>query len=134
MRASGTFTNAIQYLRNKALKVIFMIRRRFQTEAINAKLFLKLFDTCVKHKNYLGVSVDKKIISQYSKLRISSHRLNIEVRRYTRTPVNLRMCNICSSSDIEDEFHLMCVCPMYSDIRNNLFEAISKFVVLLLIL
>ena len=25
-----------------------MIRRRFQTEAINAKLFLKLFNTCVK--------------------------------------------------------------------------------------
>ena len=48
MRASGTFTNAIQYLSNKALKVIFMIRRRCQTEAINAKLFLKLFDTCVK--------------------------------------------------------------------------------------
>ena len=48
MRASGTFTNAIQYLSNKALKVIFMIRRRFQTETINAKLFLKLFDTCVK--------------------------------------------------------------------------------------
>ena len=47
MRASGTFTNAIQYLSNKALKVIFMIRRRFQTE-VNAKLFLKLFDTCVK--------------------------------------------------------------------------------------
>ena len=36
---------------------------------------------------------------------------------------------ICSSSDIEDEFHLMCVCPKISDIRNNLFEAISKFVV-----
>ena len=54
---------------------------------------------------------------------------NIEVGRYTRTPVNLRTCNICSSSDIEDEFHLMCVCSKYSDIRNNLFEAISKFVV-----
>ena len=40
MRASGTFPNAIQYLSNKALKVIFIIRRRFQTEAINAKLFL----------------------------------------------------------------------------------------------
>ena len=47
-RASGTFTNAIQYLSNKALKVIFMIRRRFQTEFINAKLLLKLFDACVK--------------------------------------------------------------------------------------
>ena len=62
-------------------------------------------------------------------MRLSSHRLNIEVGRYTRTPVNLRTCNICSSSDIEDEFHLMCVCSKYSDIRNNLFEAISKFVV-----
>ena len=48
MRASGTFTNSIQYLSNKALKVIFTIRRRFQTETNNAKLFLKLFDTCVK--------------------------------------------------------------------------------------
>ena len=81
------------------------------------------------YSTHLGVSVDKKIISQYSKLRLSSHRLNIEVGRYRRTPVNLQMCNICSSSDIEDEFHLMCVCPKYSDIRNNLFEAISKFVV-----
>ena len=47
MRASGTFTNTIQCLSNKALKVIFMIRRRFQTESVNSKLLLKLFDTCV---------------------------------------------------------------------------------------
>ena len=36
MRASGTLTNAIQYLSNKALNFIFMIRRRFQTEAIKS--------------------------------------------------------------------------------------------------
>ena len=48
MRASGTFTNTIQYLSNKVLKVIFMIRRRSQTESVNSKLLLKLFDTCVK--------------------------------------------------------------------------------------
>ena len=48
MTASGTFTNAIQYLSNKALKVVFMIRRQFQTESLNPKLLLKLFDTCVK--------------------------------------------------------------------------------------
>ena len=47
MRVPGSFTNAIQDLSNKALKVIFIIRRMFQTEAINAKLFLKLFDMCV---------------------------------------------------------------------------------------
>ena len=32
MRVPGTFANAIQYLSNKALKVIFMIRHTFQTE------------------------------------------------------------------------------------------------------
>ena len=48
MRASGRFTNVIQYLSNKALKVVFMIRRQFQTESLNPSLLLKLFDICVK--------------------------------------------------------------------------------------
>ena len=106
------------------------IKGTFLKDSCNTKLrtYCK-FKKTYTFENYLGVSVDKKIISQYSKLRLSSHRLNIEVGRYTRTPVNLRTCNVCSSSDIEDEFHLMCVCSKYSDIRNNLFEAISKFVV-----
>ena len=53
MRASGTFTNTIQYLSNKALKVIFMIRRRFQTESVNSKLLLKLFDTVLLYSSEL---------------------------------------------------------------------------------
>ena len=111
-------------------RVFASIKGTFLKDSCNTKLrtYCK-FKKTYTFENYLGVSVDKKIISQYSKLRLSSHRLNIEVGRYTRTPVNLRTCNICSSSDIEDEFHLMCVCSKYSDIRNNLFEAISKFVV-----
>ena len=106
------------------------IKGTFLKDSCNTKLrtYCK-FKKTYTFENYLGVSVDKKIISQYSKLRLSSNRLNIEVGRYTRTPVNLRTCNICSSSDIEDEFRLMCVCSKFSDIRNNLFKAISKFVV-----
>ena len=62
-------------------------------------------------------------------MRLSSNWLIIEVKRYSRTPVYLRTCRICSSSEIEDEFHLMWVSPKYAYLRNNLFEAISKFVV-----
>ena len=112
-------------------RVFASIKGTFLKDSCNTKLrtYCK-FKKTYTFENYLGVSVDKKIISQYSNLRLSSHRLNIEVGRYrTRPPVNLRTCNICSSSDIEDEFHLMCVCSKYSDIRNNLFEPISKFVV-----
>ena len=58
-------------------------------------------------------------------MRLSSHRLNIEVGRYSRTPVNLRIRNICSSSEIEDKFHLMCVCLKYAYLKNIFFEAFS---------
>ena len=45
-----------------------------------------------------------------TKLRISTHRLNIELGRYAKTSVHLRTCNISNSLEIEDKFHVICVC------------------------
>ena len=47
-RASGTFSKAVDVLRKKALKVIFMIKRNFQGDYAYPKLLLKLFDSCVR--------------------------------------------------------------------------------------
>ena len=87
------------------------------------------FKKTYNFENYLGVSVEKKIVSQYSRFRLSNHRLNIEVARYSRTPVTQRTCNICSSSEIEDEFHFLCICSKYANLRNIFFEDIGKFIV-----
>ena len=87
------------------------------------------FKKTYNFENYLGVSVEKKIVSQYSRFRLSNHRLNIEVARYSRTPVTQRTCNICSSSEIEDEFHFLCICSKYANLRNIFLEDIGKFIV-----
>ena len=53
-----------------------------------------------------------------SKLRTSSHRLEIEIGRWTRhvrTPIEDRKCKYCYT--LEDEYHFILECPLYSNIR-----------------
>ena len=51
-----------------------------------------------------------------SKLRLSSHRLMIERGRWLKIIPDNRHCTVCHV--IEDEFHVICICPKYTDIRN----------------
>ena len=51
-----------------------------------------------------------------SKLRLSSHRLMIERGRWLKIIPENRLCTVCHV--IEDEFHVICICPRYTDIRN----------------
>ncbi|CAC5363082.1 unnamed protein product [Mytilus coruscus] len=48
MRASGSFSTAVEDLSKKALKLIFMIKRKFHCTHNNTPLLLKPFDSCVK--------------------------------------------------------------------------------------
>ena len=55
-----------------------------------------------------------------SKLRISSHRLHIETGRWSNrrtTPLNERTCINCKV--IEDEFHFVLECKLFTDIQNR---------------
>ena len=70
--------------------------------------------------------IERGIISRW---RLSNHRLKIETGRYTipTTPRAERTCNLCSI--LEDECHVIFVCPLYSHIRQNyryLFQRISS--------
>ena len=54
------------------------------------------------------------------KLRLSSHRLEIEVGRWAkpnRTPLDQRKCRICNI--VEDEFHFLLECELYKQIRKK---------------
>lgn len=65
-----------------------------------------------------------------TKLRISSHRLQIEVGRFNGTPVDDRICDHCLLSTvrvIEDEFHAVLVCSKYTDIRTKVFDELALF-------
>ena len=50
--------------------------------------------------------------------------MEIERGRYgsKSTPVNQRICKLCSDGKVEDEFHFLIECPFYMYERNSLFE------------
>ena len=63
----------------------------------------------VKHafelENYLDYIKDKKFRVALTKFRTSSHDLSIGKGRNTNLPRHERICNNCSSSQIENEYH-----------------------------
>lgn len=61
-----------------------------------------------------------KLSQALSKLRMSSHRLEIESGRWVKPnsiPVNERKCQNCHL--LEDEFHFILECSIYSDLRKQ---------------
>ena len=80
----------------------------------------RLIRPCVK---LVGSLV--KFSQAFSKLRVSSHRLEIEAGRWTKPraiPRDDRKCHNCEI--LEDEFHFVIECPMYLELRKRY---ISKY-------
>ena len=57
--------------------------------------------------------------------RLSCHRLRVETGRYThpRLPREQRVCSLCGI--LEDEQHVIFVCPIYNNIRLDYEELLS---------
>jgi superfamily II helicase len=60
------------------------------------------------------------------RLRISSHRLQIETGRYRNVPRDERICQQCSENEIEDEVHFLIKCSENKVVREQLFLLISQ--------
>ena len=65
---------------------------------------------------------------QFTKLRLSAHKLHVETGRHTRpiTPVNDRKCNECETDEIEDEYHVIMKCNKYANKRQELFNSVTR--------
>ena len=64
---------------------------------------------------------EKFVWHKFTKLRLSSHQLRVETGRNAcnTTPYNERYCLTCNSIDLEDEYHFLLICNMYTDIRRK---------------
>ena len=82
---------------------------------------------CMRYREISEVKYNDVIYGQYlredkrvvlSKWRLSSHKLRIETGRYTTplTPRQERVCPECPTF-IEDEYHVVYQCPLYSNVR-----------------
>ena len=65
----------------------------------------------------------KKIRVALSRLRVSSHRLEVEAGRWAR-PVRVefenRKCLVCNK--LEDEYHFVFECQLYENLRNKYID------------
>ena len=59
------------------------------------------------------------------RLRVSAHRLFIELGRYNNTPRSERICKNCTLNQIEDEEHFLIHCSKFTKEREDLFNLIS---------
>ena len=71
-----------------------------------------------QYQKYLDILSIVKYRKSFSRLRLSSHRLAVEVGRWTKpnkTPYERGKCKNCNV--LEDEFHFLFECSLYTDLR-----------------
>ena len=65
----------------------------------------------------------RKLLMYLARFRTSSHNLEIEIGRHRDKLLSERLCKFCEKMGdivIEDEFHFLLSCEMYSELRKNI--------------
>jgi hypothetical protein len=108
----------VPILRNR-LRDIYISNWREGLESYSSLYIYREIKTCFNQSSYLMLLENTKYRNILAKLRLSSHKLNIELGRYNNIPRNERKCILCNLNDIEDEFHFVLKCPVYADLRRQ---------------
>ncbi len=97
---------------------------------INNKTKLR---TYIKFKHEYGVeSYIEKFLSKRQRSILAQFRcgilpLKIETGRYINLKIQKRICELCDMNEIEDEFHFLIQCPLYFQLRKELFDAAKNW-------
>ncbi|MES9883757.1 MAG: hypothetical protein ABW185_23135, partial [Sedimenticola sp.] len=85
----------------------------------------RLFKTRYEPEHYLLSNLNFQYRSAFAKFRCGVAPLRIETGRYEHIPLELRVCLHCSYYAgvhiIESEMHVLMSCPLYEDLREELF-------------
>ena len=67
----------------------------------------------------MSCEIKQHLRVNYTKLRLSSHKFLVERARWhkVKIPYAKRTCTLCSSGDIEDEYHIVLICENFRDVR-----------------
>ena len=63
----------------------------------------------------------------FSTFRISNHKFEIEYGRYKDIPREQRLCKLCNSGEVEDEFHVAFACKTYETLINYTNDILKDF-------
>ena len=79
----------------------------------------KEIKTVFRCESYMSCETKSALRVNYIKLRLSSHKFLVERARWSKVkmPYAQRRCTLCSSGDIEDEYHMIMICEHFRDVR-----------------
>ncbi len=108
------FTNSVKHILVD-LFITEWVTEMFQRDKLRTyRLFKKVF-ACESYFVELSPVLRKSM----SRLKLSSHTLEIEMGRYPpRVPAINRYCKQCNIHDIDDEFHFILKCTKFSDLHS----------------
>ena len=86
----------------------------------------RLFKKKLRLEEYLLVTSNSYGRSIHTSLRIGSNKLEIDMGRRLNLDKKERLCKNCSTGSVEDELHFLIQCPNYNNLRNELYNKISK--------
>ena len=83
------------------------------------------FKSTVKFESYFHQVDNLKHRKSLSRFRMSNHSLMIEKGRHLRPEVERGERKCLCKTDVEDEFHFVTKCPLYTGERKHLFNTVS---------
>ena len=95
-----------------------------------------MFKDIFEPETYMIKCMSRRRRSRMSQLRTRSLPLEIETGRHVpifdktlkknrKRTANERLCELCRLNDIENEYHFLCVCPVYNSRHKVLFEEVE---------
>jgi hypothetical protein len=116
------YINCDVFLSEFKVRVLDAFKQDWRSTLNNSSVLIlyKEIKITWEYEKYLDM-LPKSLRSYFTRLRLSSHPLRIQIGRYARnrTPRDERYCLVCNEPDIEDEFHFTCICPCYADLRKK---------------
>jgi 23S rRNA-/tRNA-specific pseudouridylate synthase len=98
-------------------------------KAVNKKPKLRTYKTFKQDflvSDYVKWSLNRYDRSLLAKFRCGILQLRIETGRFNQTKLEDRTCQICNTPIVEDEFHFLCICICYDDLRQTMFNNVSE--------
>ena len=125
--------NIINHENNICKMKIKSIYSNFIKKCIKDKSKLKIIDLSLgilKTPLYLYKITDPSVRRNITKFRTSNHYLPIETGRISKVkiPPDKRICTLCQSNTIGNEFHALIKCNELSNIRSRCFNEIYKII------
>ena len=129
MQMQDCFTNLTQCDLEKAYQILNKIESdkwnnsRYQKPKLR---YYNMFKSDLSQEEYTSFNIPKYKRSIFAQFRAGILPLQVEVGRYRNSPLEDRKCTLCDLDAVEDEFHLLCICPLYQCNRQRLFDSATQ--------